>query len=210
VDIVTVSQRQVQNRRRYEKILRTPYLAMHIELSASLGGKLCKIGERLRRVDSHQVYSLRSRLHVTVKELGWLGEDVERHDLPKVTSIMRDVVSAQRPFDLSVKGIGVFPTVIFGRIDKGRDEIRRLNTELVKRLDDRVARGEYDGADMEPHVTMAHFASRNVERLLGEVRRLETRSVGEMRVREVLVVKYLAHKLFEMPTRETLETLRLG
>lgn len=210
VDIVTVRQHRNQNRKWYEKIRRTPYLTTHIKLSAPLRAKVYEIEDRLRSVDSRQVYSLRSSLHITSKELGWLGEDVKRHDLPKVMSIIRDVASAQRPFDPSIEGIGAFPTVIYGRINKGADEIRCLNMELAEKLGDRVIHSEYDGANMEPHVTIAHFATRSVESLLSEVRRLEARFVGEMQVEEIRVVKYQARKLFGMPTRETLAAFGLG
>jgi 2'-5' RNA ligase len=210
VDIITVREGQNRNRKRYEKILRTPFITTHIRLSESLREKVCGIEDYLRGVDSHQVYSLPSRLHITVKELGWLGEDFKRDDLSEVMSIIRDVASKRRPFVLSIEGIGVFPTVVYGRIGKGADEIRRLNMELTEKLVGRAIHGEYDGEKMEPHVTMVHFATRSVEPLLNEVSRLETKFVGEMLVKEIRVVKYQARRLFGIPARETLATLSLG
>lgn len=200
MEVVTVDQYQ----RWYRKSRRTPYLTTYVALSTSLSKMVCKVRDELRHVDSRQIYSPSSYLHATVKELGWLGEDVREEDLPAVLDIIRNVASEQAPFNLSVEGIGIFPTVIFGKVRDGADEIRGMNAKLVGRLGDKATRSKYDGKSMEPHISIAHFKTRDVDSLLGEARRLATRFVGKMRVREIQVKKSYPHRLFEASDGRTL------
>jgi 2'-5' RNA ligase len=189
-----------QNQEWYRKSYRTPYLTTYVRLSPALVRKVCKVRDILRRVDSRQIYSPSSYLHVTLKELGWLGEEIRKEKLPDALRIVREVASEQAPFDLEVEGIGIFPDVIYGRVGRGVDEIRRMNAKLVQRLGDGAIRRWYDGENMKPHVSMVHFTTRDVEPLLGKAKELENRFVGKMKVREIQVKKSYPHRLFEKQT----------
>lgn len=186
-----------QNQEWYRKSYRRPYLTAYVGLSVPLAKRVCKIRDMLRRVDTRQIYSPASYLHVTLKELGWLGENVGREKLPKVLEIIEEVASEQAPFDLSLEGIGVFPDVIYGRVGRGASEIRRMNARLVQRLGDEAIQRWYDGANMKPHVSMVHFTTRDVEPLLHRAKQLETRFIGKMKVRKIQVKKSFPHRLFE-------------
>jgi RNA 2',3'-cyclic 3'-phosphodiesterase len=195
--IVTVGQSQQW----YNKSLATPYLTAFIRISPSLARKICHVRDLLKATDARQIYSPSSYLHVTVKEFGYLGEAVKQDDLPAILSVVRDVASKHMPFDLSVDGIGVFPSVIYGKVGKGTAEIRQMNVELVERLGNKVLQRPYDGKDMTPHVTIAHFTTTDVGPLLEEARKLAARSVGEMKVQEIQVKKSYPHRLFEKPRK---------
>jgi 2'-5' RNA ligase len=182
----------------------TPYLTSYVRLSPSLANAVRKIQDLFRKVDSRQVYSPQSHLHITVKELGGLGEDIKKENLAKVLKVIEEVARARAPFDLSVEGVGVFPAVIYGKVTEGANEIRQLNEELVKKLGSKVIQSEYDGAKMKPHVTMMHFATKDVGPLLREARRMATQPVGNMRVRRVQVRRR------EGRARRILATFELG
>jgi 2'-5' RNA ligase len=206
-----------QHRRWYERSRRAPYLAAYVRPSPSLARKVCDVRDTLRALDPSQIYSPWSYLHVTVKELGWLGDDVKKKTLPSILEVIRDVASEHAPFDLDVEGVGIFSDVIYGRVGRGADEIRRINTELVERLGGKVIRSKYDGRRMKPHVSIAHFTTRDVEPLLGKARELEERFMGKMRVREIKVKKWYPHRLFEnrhgirpMVVNEPLAAFELG
>ena len=164
-----------------------PYLTLSIKLSPSLTSSAREIQDRLRTVDPRQVYSPRSHMHVTVKVLGALGEEVKKENLERTLGIIEEVAREQTPFDLVVEGVGIFPSVIYCRVTRGTKEIRWLNRELVKRLGGLAARSEYDGASMKPHVTIMHFATKDVGPLLREARGMTTRTVGSMRVKWIQV-----------------------
>lgn len=179
--IVTIDQLQSWS----EKFPNNPYLTSSIKVSPSLAKEICKVQDKLREVDPRQVYSPQSRLHITVKELGGIGIDIRKKDLAGVLRAFEEVMRVRKPFDLSVEGLGVFPSVIYGKVTKGADEIRRLNEDLNRELGNKVIRSKYDGARMKPHVTVMHFATEDVDPLLREARSMAKQAVGSMRVRRI-------------------------
>ena len=168
-------------------------------------------------MDSRHVYSPSSYLHVTVKELGWLGKNISKDNLPFVLKVIKGVAREQSSFDLSLDGVGVFPSVIYGKVGKGAEEIRRMNTKLLQRLGERAIQSTYDGENMIPHVSIAHFSEQDVEPLLGKARELHTLSIGKMNVQEIQVKRSYPHRLFAKPhgarsvaVNEPLAAFRLG
>lgn len=171
-----------------EKSRLTPYLTTCIRLPSSLTKRALKIQDELRAVDSRHIYSSESYLHITVKEFGFLGEDVKVKSFSKVLETVGSVASNHSPFDIGIEGVGVFPTAIFSEVKRGASEVRKLNQELVKELGGLVARSKYDGENMKPHVTLLHFATGDVEPILKKATSLATRSIGKMTAHEIQVV----------------------
>jgi len=186
-----------QYREWYEKSRLVPYLAAYIRLPAPLVMGVRHVQDELRDTDSRQIYCPESSLHITVKEFGWLGEDVKAEGMSKVIEIVRRVASKCKPFEIGIDGVGIFPTAIYGAVGKGADEIRGLNMSLVRELGDSVVESEYDGVAMKPHATMLLFATQDVEPLLRKATSMATRFIGETAVDEVQVVKRYPHRLFE-------------
>lgn len=193
VEIVTASELRDWYKRSYG----TPYLAAAIKVSPQLARKLCEVRDELRRVDPRHVYSPSSYFHVTVKELGWLGAEVKEESLSGILNVFREVAAHQPPFELEVVGTGIFPSVVYGRVGVGAAEVRRMNAELARLLAGEVAPTKYDGVGMVPHVTLAHFAARDVGPLLDRAGKLATHFIGRMTVREIEVRKWYPHRLFE-------------
>ena len=170
--------------------LNAGYLTASIRVSPALARRICRVRERLRKVDPRQVYSASSHLHVTVKVLGVLGKDVMTEDLDKILGIVRGTAMEQRPFELAVEGVGVFPDVIYGKVGVGAADVRRMNSKLVKRLGDMAVTSKFDGRGMLPHVTMAHFATTDVGPLLAKAAKLANEFVGSMTVSSIEVKEF--------------------
>jgi 2'-5' RNA ligase len=213
MDIITID----QTRKWYGRYPHSPYLTAFVGISGSLARNVCKVRDELKNSDPRHVFSPSSYLHVTVKEFGWLGHDVKAEALPSVLNAVSDVARNQSQFVLSVDGLGIFPSVIYGKVGKGVDEVRRMNVAISKRLGKSVLRGRYEGKRMVPHATIVHFASTDIETLLSRAESLGRRKMGEMVVREIQVKKSYPSRLFEkvqkgIPGRinEPLATFRLG
>ena len=191
--VVTVSQLAERDRKRR----RSPYLTVLIRVSPLLAGKVCRIRDMLRKEDPRQIYSPSSHLHVTVKVLGWLGEEIRKRDLYDVLGAVGKTAAEQPEFELAVEGIGVFPDVIYGKVGAGSQDVRRLNAKLAERLGSMAVRSEFDGSNMIPHVTMAHFATPDVGPLLARAARLATKRVGSMTVTSVEVRGSYPRRLWE-------------
>ena len=199
----------------YTKSRKAPNLTAFVGISPPLARRICGVRDTLRRVDPRHIFALSRHLHVTVKELGWLGEDVKQDRLMNVLDVIREVAGGEPPFELEVAGVGVFPTVIYCKIGRGSEQVRRMNSELVERLGSEAASGPYDGEKMVPHVTVAHFIAPDAGPLIREAGRLANHAVGRMRVTEVGVRKWYPHRLFERPRPsgkmyEPLATFALG
>lgn len=190
MEVVTVSQLAERD----SKSHRAPCLTAYIRVSPSLATKVCRVRDLLRKEDPRQIYSPSSRLHVTVKVLGWLGEDIKKRDLDAVLGIISKTAGEQAPFELAVEGVGVFPDVIYGKVGVGSLDVRRMNARLVERLGGMAVRSQFDGRNMLPHVTMAHFATTDVGPLLARAARLATRSVGSMTVSSIEVKESYPHR----------------
>lgn len=186
-----------------ERPPRSPYLTAFIKIKPPLAGELCGVRDSLRRVDRRQIYSSSSYLHVTVKELGWLGDAVTHEGLPGILNGVHEVAQDTPPFDLAVDGVGIFPTVIYGRVGSGTNEVRRMNAQLVESLSGRAIQSKYDGEKMIPHVTLAHFATSDAGPLLAHARSMRSRRIGMMKVTEIGVGKWFPRRLFERPHRPT-------
>lgn len=198
-----------------EKSRLMPYLVAYIRSSPSLARRAFKIGTKLRAVNSRYVFLPERDMHITLKEFGFLGDDVKPKNFSKVLATVEDIASKSKPFKIRVGGVGIFPSVIYGRIEKGASEIRELNRKLVKELGDLVMHSEYDGENMKPHITLLHFAVGDVEPLLRKARSLAANSIGEMVVREIQVAKWYPYRLFgtkreRESVREILATYKLG
>ena len=211
MDIVTVARFEEW----YKKSHHVPYLMEYIRISPALARGICRIRDLLRNEDIRQVYAPSSYLHVTVKELGWLGEDVRKENLKEILGIIGNTAKEQPPFELRVEGVGIFPAAIYGRVGMGAAQIRGMNTMMVERLGRMAIKSQYDGSKMIPHVTIAHFTTENVEPLLTRARKLATKYIGKMIVNEIQVKKSYPHRLFEenqlrVPINEPLANFRLG
>lgn len=199
----------------YKKSHHVPYLTVYIRVSPALAKGICRIRDMLRDEDSRQVYVPSSYLHVTVKELGWLGEDVRKERLQDILGVVRRTAIEQPPFELRVEGVGTFPAAIYGRVGIGAAQIRRMNTTMVERLGRMAIKSQYDGSEMIPHITIAHFATEDVEPLITKAHKLATKYIGKMIVDEIQVKKSYPHRLFEdnqprAPINEPLANFKLG
>lgn len=74
-------------------------------------------------------------IHLTLKFLGEVGED----DIPAVGQALDETASCHRPFDLSGRGLGAFPSpsrprVIWAGLEGDRESLSRLARDVEERL----------------------------------------------------------------------------
>jgi 2'-5' RNA ligase len=97
-------------------------------------------------------------IHLTLKFLG----DVERDTLEEVYEITQETASYFRPFSISFRGLGVFPSssspkVIWVGVDEGREKVE----EIAKWLDARFCEigFEREKRRFTPHLTLGRIKS---------------------------------------------------
>ncbi|KAB1187037.1 MULTISPECIES: RNA 2',3'-cyclic phosphodiesterase [Haloferax] len=128
--------------------------------------------------------------HITLKFLGETPSD-------RVSAVEEAVESAidaadVGPFDASVGGLGVFPSldyirVVWTGVDDGADEMIRLH-EAIER--ETTAIGfDAEGHDFSPHVTLARMNDARGKDYVTRVVQHEDPTIGSFPVREVRLKK---------------------
>jgi 2'-5' RNA ligase len=128
--------------------------------------------------------------------MGFVGTQVKERNVRRILQCIKDVALSTRPFDVRLDGLSAFPDVVYAKVTSGDDDIVRLNESLAESLKGMVIQGKYEGRDMIPHVTLAHFTTSDVDELLAEVRRAGKLKIGEFRLDEFTVVKVSLKRYF--------------
>ncbi len=120
-------------------------------------------------------------IHVTMKFLGEVRED----QIGAITDAMRAAVAGIGPFDISVRGIGVFPDlryirVIWAGVSDGREQV----TSVQRRIDQNLVKlGFKPERDFVPHLTLARAKSAaGKERLVAFLKSVTNVEFGSCRV----------------------------
>ncbi|KAB1196024.1 MULTISPECIES: 2'-5' RNA ligase family protein [Haloferax] len=100
-------------------------------------------------------------LHVTLKlvgfgpsESGEKPDEITAETLDTVADRIEDVTADIDPFDVSIRGLNAFPSVVFAE-PHAHGQFRCIH-DRIRSLDD-VPRFQYEGDDYVPHVSLAHF-----------------------------------------------------
>lgn len=108
-----------------------------IELSEPIREALEQAQSHLRYAGADVKWVKEENIHLTLKFLGEIPED----KAAKVSAILDEICKGIRPFEISLKDVGVFPKIEFPRViwvglDKGAGE----STELAGRLDEELSK----------------------------------------------------------------------
>ncbi|ELZ73817.1 2'-5' RNA ligase [Haloferax prahovense DSM 18310] len=160
-----------------------------VDLPDSLAAGVAAVQDRLSDADGLR-FTDPAGAHVTLKFLGELSSD----RVGEVEDAVESAVDAAGvdPFDASVGGLGVFPSldyirVVWAGVDDGAAELTRLH-EAIER--ETTAIGfDPEEHDFTPHVTLARMDDARGKGLVRRVVEDESPTVGTFRVREVRLKK---------------------
>ena len=123
----------------------------------------------LKNADPSQLYPQSSTFHVTVKGLGYLEEKLERARYEELLAKLKKIIGEFKPFQLNIKGLGVFPTCVYARVDDPLNQLQFMNKRISEELKGAVEQSEYDGDAYIPHITLATFSNTDAEKLFRKV-----------------------------------------
>jgi len=106
-----------------------------IELSDQIKDSLAQVQSHLKYSAADVKWVNKENIHLTLKFLG----DITEEKCTKIKSILDDIGKNTKPFSLSIKEIGAFPTidhprVIWVGLDNGADESKELAKNISERL----------------------------------------------------------------------------
>lgn len=155
-----------------------------VDIDESIRQKLLAAQQKLAATGADLKLVEPPNIHVTMKFLGEVPDD----KISPISEALSRAVAGTVPFDICVKGIGVFPNlsyvrVVWAGVTEGRNETidiqRKIDSEL-KPLGFRPER------DFVPHLTLARVrTARQKERLAAFVKEASGEDFGTTRVQAV-------------------------
>jgi len=151
------------------------FIAVEVD-DALILDKICQVQQTLRDCGADLKIVKRENIHLTLRFLGEIGEG----RVSEITGLLQEVKF--KPFDFSLKGVGVFPNeryirVIWIGLKKGEKELTEIASLIEQRL--RALRFPPDNKRFSPHLTIARLRSkRNNDNLIPYLREWRDRDFG--------------------------------
>ncbi len=163
-----------------------------IELPEAVKSALSGIEEELKRTGADVRWVKPENIHLTLKFLG----NIEDSKAEKIADIMEKICNRCRPFEIEIKGAGMFPNTKSPRVLWSGLE----NSNVLKSLQEEIDEGmEAIGFDREKrgftaHLTLGRVRSlKGKERLVEVMRLYEKENIGKMNVVSVSFMRSDLH-----------------
>lgn len=160
-----------------------------VDLPRELEGRIKNIQDRLRESEADVNYVDPEKVHITLK---FLGDGVSQNQVPVIENRLKDVLGGFGSFDASIEGVGVFPSldyirVIWLGVERGENRFEQLFNLIEREMTEIGFEEEHD---FTPHATLGRVKSgRNKDKLIGVLKNIEERYVGEISVDEIRLKK---------------------
>lgn len=178
----------------FEKSKRMPYLTIAVIVPEHVRPHLLPIEHRLRYIDNRHLYFPPEMWHITLKELGWLGEAMTDAKVEWIYKQLKSLCSQFEPFTIRIKGVSYFSDVVFWKIES-QEPIKRLHQEIIAYLKEKVAPSQFEGDMFTPHVSLLYFASKDVTKLLTTLEKISDIDICDMQVNSICVTYGYPHLL---------------
>lgn len=160
-----------------------------IKLAPEIIANLSKLQGELRKIPAQVKWVKPENIHLTLKFLG----HVTSEELEKIKIITSETRKPFAPFEISISGLGAFPSIKYPRviwvgIDKGTEELEKI----VSNLEERLARMGFtkEKRPFSPHLTLGRMkSSKGRERLTEVFTKLTASNLGNMRVTKISIIK---------------------
>jgi 2'-5' RNA ligase len=187
------------------KVVRT-FVA--VLLAENLKRSISEVQERVKKLAPDVKWVAADLFHVTLKFLGNVRED----ELPRVYGAVEKAAGSVQPFDLSVGGLGAFPSpsrarVVWVAVEEGRDSL----IELASRVEFELVRAGFAKEDkpFKAHITIGRVkADRSPAGLVAGIQEASVAELGRQRVTSVAVMQSDLHR--DGPIYTPLNVFELG
>ena len=167
----------------------TTYAGLIYRIPPRLWRPLISIQKELKVIDPRQLYTTPGNFHVSVKGLGYLGDEVDESKYERTLSKIGKIIKGFNSFEIKIRGLGVFPTGIHACVEDG-NKFQNINERIAHDLRGEVDSSAYDAEAFVPHITLATFNTKDVSKLLDKVESNEMKEIeiGQAGVFEIEAV----------------------
>ena len=151
-----------------------------VDIEPQLKHSVEKLQAELRGLDNKLVEP--ENLHFTMKFLG----EVNEATVNKVKTILKGVVSRYKPFSVTLKGVGVFPSEKFVRVVwVGGEELTSMQEDINARL-----AALFKKEKPSPHLTIARVRSQKyLSKIVDFIKVHKNEEIGTMHISELKLKK---------------------
>jgi len=160
---------------------------MAIDIDKKLEDKISKVQMQLMEADAPVKFVEPENLHLTFKFFGNIIEE----KIKEIIALSDDKVKKYSPFELSMRGLGVFPNLGYIRVLW----IGLVDPEPFSRMqmdfdEDFVKMGFKKERSYIPHLTIGRVkGARNKDALVSKIKELEDVEIGDMNVNKLILKK---------------------
>lgn len=160
-----------------------------IKLTPEIISNISRVQEELKRTDAQVKWVEPDNIHLTLKFLGYITKE----ELEKVKLATREALKPLAPLEVRVYGLSAFPKIEYPRviwvgIDRGREVLKRIASNLEERL--AIIGFVKEKRPFSPHLTLGRVkSSKGRERLIEAFIKLKASNLGNMRVTQISIMK---------------------
>ncbi len=150
--------------------------------------ELLKFVKALREIDSDLKFVKLDSLHITLKFLG----DIDEELVPEIESFMRKAVEGHEPFEMDLKGTGVFPNYERISVVWAGLENTEILSNIAEKLDDGLTMMGFrqERRKFSPHITIARVGNTlDTIGLPETVKRFESSEFTTLKVEKIILKK---------------------
>ncbi len=159
-------------------------LFVAVPVSEEIKNKIRPIAEELSKIGADLKLVSISNLHFTLKFLG----EVDEKKIPEIDNKLADIAEKTKPFEISIKGVGVFPSldqisVVWIGVE---DSLLASLMKTVGKELDFVRKNDY--AEEVAHLTIARVKTgKNKKELQEFMKKYEQKEFGTMKVDKMIL-----------------------
>jgi 2'-5' RNA ligase len=160
-----------------------------IKLTPEIISKISGMQEELKRTGAQVKWVKPENIHLTLKFLGHITSE----ELEKVKIATRETLKPFKSFGISISGLGAFPKIEYPRViwvgvDEGKEELKRMTSNLEERLAQIGFAKEK--REFSPHLTIGRVkSSKRKERLIEAFTKFTAAHLGSMKVDKIAIIK---------------------
>jgi len=158
-------------------------------ITEDLKRRIAEVQEQVKKLAPDVKWVAPANFHVTLKFLGGVREDI----LDNVFAAVEEAARTISPFELSISGLGAFPTprrarVVWVGSQKGHEQMR----ELAQALDRNLAELGFEKEDREfkSHITIGRVKeSRFLNKLAEGIAEIDAADLGSQQISSIAVMQ---------------------
>lgn len=157
-------------------------------MPADVKSKLGLLEEELKKASADIKWVEHNNIHLTVKFLGSVNEE----DISMIVNIMQEICKKYKPFNLEIKGIGMFPVTRHPRVLWVGAEADEVIESLQREIEQGMTKVGIKEEDREfnPHLTLGRFkTTKGKEALLNIIDLHKKDSFGILNVSSIALMR---------------------